>query len=125
IRDARFQDELVDQAKKAGKLDPRWEVPPAARRNTAEQLEHRFAEYRSMFPDYPFGSDFTQVEQRLIPALERLQQLSHNKWALLRALLKGRPGQHVEELERLGLAAPSSLKERIYARLVAAVLTEG
>lgn len=124
IMDARFQDELVDQAKRAGKLDPDWQVPSAARRNTPEQLEHRFAEYRSMFPVYPFGSDFTQVEQRLIPALERLQRLSHNKWALLRALLRGRPGRHVEELERLDLAGSNSLKERIYARLVAAVLAE-
>ena len=39
IMDARFQDELVEQARKAGKLDPDWEVPARARRNTPERLE--------------------------------------------------------------------------------------
>ncbi|NBB92110.1 MAG: acetyl-CoA hydrolase [Gammaproteobacteria bacterium] len=122
IMDARFQDELVEQAKQAGKLDPAWRVPDRARRNTPEQLAGRFDECHSMFPEYPFGSDFTAVEQRLIPALERLKRLSSDKMALLRALLKGRPADHPEELERLGLADPASLRERLYARLVAAML---
>ncbi|RFF28172.1 MULTISPECIES: acetyl-CoA hydrolase/transferase C-terminal domain-containing protein [unclassified Wenzhouxiangella] len=125
IMDARFQDELVEQAKKAGKLDADWTVPAAARRNTPESLEQAFADYRSMFPEYPFGSDFTEVEQRLIPALERLKRLSSDKLGLLQALLRGRPGKHAEELERLGLADPASFKERAYARLVAAMLEDG
>ncbi|RFF29092.1 acetyl-CoA hydrolase/transferase C-terminal domain-containing protein [Wenzhouxiangella sediminis] len=124
IMDARFQDELVERAKKAGKLDPAWEVPERARRNTPEFLEHAFADCRSVFPDYPFGCDFTEVEQRLIPALERLKGLSNDKFGLARALLRGRPGEHLEELERLGLAEPSTFRERIYARLVAAMLDD-
>ena len=125
IMDARFQDELVEQAKKAGKLDPDWTVPARARQNTPDRLERAFAEFRSMFPEYPFGCDFTKVEQRLIPALERLKRLSKDKLALARAALEGRPREYPDELQRLGLAAPSSLKERLYARLVAAMLAEG
>jgi acyl-CoA hydrolase len=125
IMDARFQDELVERARKAGKLDPAWQVPASARRNTPEHLDRVFADYASMFPDYPFGSDFTEVEQRLIPALERLKRLSNDKPALLRALFRGRPAAYPEELERLGLAEPSSLKERAFARLLAAMLEKG
>lgn len=125
IMDARFQDELVGRAKKAGKLDPAWEVPAKARRNTPEQLARSYANVSPLFPEYPFGSDFTALEQRLIPALERLKRLSNDKKALLGALLRGRPDEHVEALERLGLGSPDSLKERAYARLVAAMLEDG
>jgi len=124
IMDARFQDQLVGRAKKAGKLDPAWQVPERARRNTPEWLERAFENVRPMFPDYPFGSDFTDLEQRLIPALERLKRLSNDRRALLGALLKGRPDEHVEALERLGLGNPGSLKERAYARLVSAMLED-
>jgi acyl-CoA hydrolase len=125
ITDARFQDELVDKAKAAGKLDPDWRVPERARRNTPETLGRCFAEHRSLFPEYPFGSDFTDVEQRLIPALERLKRLSNDKPALLKALLKGRTDRFAEELGRLDLAEPKSIRERLYARMVAAMLEAG
>jgi len=125
IMDARFQDELVETAKKAGKLDPDWQVPDPARRNTPEHLAQAFDPVSGSFSEYPLGSDFSETEQRLIPALEKLKRLSNSKMRLLRALLRGKPGQHVEALDRLGLAEPSSLKERAYARLVAAMLDAG
>jgi len=122
IMDARFQDKLVARAKRAGKLAADWCIPAHARRNTPELLEAAFSGVRDDFREYPFGSDFSPVEQRLIPALQRLKRASGSKLALLRALLAGRPGRHVEELERLGLANPESLRERAYARLVAGML---
>lgn len=124
IADARFQDELAEQAKKAGKLDPRWSVPEEARRNTPEALELALAQFNSAgaFADYPFGSDFTDVEQRLIPALQRLKNLGRSKLALARAALSGRPADFPAELARLGLDSPGSLGEKLYARLVAASL---
>jgi len=124
IADARFQDELVGQAKQAGKLDPNWSVPDRARDNTPEGLERALASFSGagMFPDYPFGSDFTETEQRLIPALQALKTLSRNKLALAKAALSGRPADFPEELARLNLEAPGSLVERLYARLIAAAL---
>jgi acyl-CoA hydrolase len=124
IADARFQDDLVDRARKAGKLDPNWRVPERARSNTPEALEAGLAPFRSegLFPEYPFGSDFTAQEQRLIPALQRLKGLSRSKLKLLGAAWRGRPSRHAEALARLGLDAPANLRERIYARLVAAAL---
>jgi acyl-CoA hydrolase len=124
IMDARFQDELVKRAKRAGKLASDWQVPEAARRNTPEHLEAVFGDFSEDFPDYPYGSDFTEIEQKLIPALKKLKSVAESKPALIRALLRGRPGDHREALERLKLDKPESLKDRLYARLVAAVLDD-
>ncbi len=122
IMDSRFQQEMVEQAQKAGKLDRNWRIPDAARNNTPKRLEASFGGDGDDFPDYPFGSDFTDIERRLIPALQQLKSLAKSKPALLAALWRGRPARFPEELERLGLDQPESLTERAYARLVAAVL---
>lgn len=124
ITDARFQDGLVERAKKAGKLDTTWRIPAPARDNTPEKLEAIFGRSREEFPEYPFGSDFTEIEQQLIPALKKLQSMAKSKLSLIRALAAGRPGRHGSALGRLGLDAPDSIRERIYARLVASVLEE-
>ncbi len=124
IADARFQQELAEQAKSAGKLAPDWQIPESARNNTPEALEAMLAPFlkRGLFPDYPFGSDFTEVEQRLIPALQKLKALSRSKWALAKAALAGRPAEYPDELARLGLDSPKNLTEKLYARLVASAL---
>jgi acyl-CoA hydrolase len=123
IMDADFQDALVDQARRAGKLAQAWRVPDDARRNTPEHIRRTLGGHRDRhFPEYPFGSDFTAVEQRLIPALSRLQQISASRWALLRALLAGRPSEFPQELARLNLSSPESLREHVHARLVAFAL---
>jgi len=123
IMDARFQDDLVNRAQKAGKLDKDWRVPDRARRNRPESLNEVF-DNPERFPAYPFGSDFTELEQRLIRALQALKQLSASKASLVKALLTGKPDDHQQALQRLGLNAPSSLRDRAYARLVAAVLDQ-
>ena len=125
IADARFQPELAEQAKKAGKLDPDWSIPDRARNNTPEALERALSssEANGLFPDYPFGSDFTEVEQRLIPALQSLKKMASNKLGLARLAWVGRPDRHTETLARLGLDAPESLTERLYARLIAGALS--
>ncbi|MCH8479383.1 MAG: hypothetical protein LAT56_15785 [Wenzhouxiangella sp.] len=122
ISEAPFQDEMVRRARQAGKLDKGWQVPDSARANTPEALRERFQPMRERFPEYPFGSDFTEIEQRLIPALKQLQGLAESKPRLLRAVLSGRPADHQEALARLGLDQPANLKERLYARLVASGL---
>jgi acyl-CoA hydrolase len=120
VMDAQFQDEFVERARSAGKLAGDWQVPAWARRNTRQHLERHFD--RNRFPDYPFGSDFTELERKLVPALQRLRALSRSKPALLAAAFRGRPGQHPEALARLGLDQPNSLTEKLYARLLAAML---
>lgn len=78
VADAEFQEELAAWAKKHGKLAESYQIPPAARHNTPERLRgflHRSLE-KGLFPEYPFGSDFTPVEQRLIAALSGLKEMS-------------------------------------------------
>ncbi|NKI34960.1 acetyl-CoA hydrolase [Wenzhouxiangella sp. XN79A] len=124
ITDARFQDELADQARRAGKLDPAWRIPEAWRANLPEALERRFGTARGAVPSYPFGSDFTEVEQRLIPALQWVKARSRSKWRVLVEALRGGRGDHSAELARLGLDTPESIGERVTARVVARALDE-
>jgi hypothetical protein len=120
IMDAQFQDALAEKARSAGKLDRNWRIPDAARRNSPDVLARLFTGER--FPAYPFGSDFTELEQRLIPALKKLKRLAGSKLKLAGGILRGRPDRFPEEMARLGLDKPQNLQERIYARLLASVL---
>jgi acyl-CoA hydrolase len=124
VCDARFQDELAARAVEAGKLDPRWEIPDRARGNTPAALRGRIEGDggRERFPRFPFGSDFTPVEERLVEGLGRLRELRHSRRDMAAAVLRGRPGDFPEEMERMGLASPDGWRERMAARLLAGVL---
>jgi hypothetical protein len=125
ISDARYQDELLRQAKDAGKIERSFEVPKAARDNTPEAIERtvRPAAAAGLLPAFPFASDFTDVEQRLLPALEKLRSAS--PWRLAALALRGF-GAHAAKdndcLARLGLAQPQHLSERFYAALLRGAL---
>ena len=79
-----------------------------------------------MLPSFPFGSDFTEVEQRLIPALQILQdaqRLPQRLAGLLWQGLTSRPDAADREcLARLGFDHPATLSERTYRALVGAAL---
>lgn len=120
VADSRFQADLLARAKKAGKIPADYEIPPQHRNNTPATLQTalREASDRGLVPLFPFSSDFTEVEQRLMPALARLR--SAGRTELLRLALRGgtETAGAREGLERMGLAAPSGLKERLYRRLL-------
>ena len=129
VCDARFLDALCAEAKAAGKLSPDFQVPEKWRRNRPEYLREalRPLEHWGLFPAFPFGSDFTEVEQRLLPALAWLKAASgswRGRLGLLRAMF--RPGQSVEgedeALVRMDLVGQGSLKERMLRRLLLAGL---
>ena len=123
IADSRFQDELLRQAKDAGKIARDFELPKSARNNTPEMLARALkpAADAGLLPLFPFGTDFTDVEQRLIPALTVLKSASPLQ--LARLLISGLSAKaDAACLERLGLAKPASLKERFYAALVSGAL---
>jgi acyl-CoA hydrolase len=128
ISDARFQDELAEQARRAGKLARDFRIPDAWRHNTPHDLAGRMKPFvsRGLFPTFPFGSDFTAIEQRLLPALLWLKKSTAEwrRWpAVLGALVSpGHGDQEREVLERLGLADPAGFGERITARLVRGAL---
>jgi hypothetical protein len=128
VTDSRFQDGLMNEAKAAGKLPQNYEIPSACRANTPERIARALAPLRDkgLLPAFPFGTDFTDTEQRLIPALQRLQQASSSPAALLSLLWRGLAASGADDTEclaRMGLNAPASLRERIYRWLLRGALT--
>ena len=124
IADSRFQDELVRQAKAAGKLDPGYLIPERHRHNFPETLEsklHPWAE-AGLLPDFPFGTDLTDDELHIVSALKKLKHASHHPTELvtmaLRSVLEHKDAPKAY-LERLGLAEAHGLKERVRRRLLA------
>jgi len=127
ITDSRFQDGLLRQAKDAGKIERSFAVPASARDNAPEKIERllRPAAEAGLLPAFPFGTEFTDVERRLIPALEKLRSAS--PWQLAALLVHGLgspSAQHKDCLDRLGLAKPKNLSDRLYATLVRGALAE-
>jgi hypothetical protein len=128
VADSRFQSELARQAKDAGKLPKGFEIPAAHRENFPERVSAALKPARDagLLPTFPFGTDFTDVEQRLIPALQLLRDAQQSPSRLPGLLWQGftrRPDADDEEcLARLGLDRPSTWSERGYRALVSAAL---
>ena len=129
ISDARFIDALAAEAKAHGKLAADFKIPDAWRNHRPEVLKQALAKQvrKGLLPAFPFGSDFTELEQRLLPALNWLKSSSASwkgRWRLLKAVL--RPGEPKTEeaavLERMGLTAPTALGDRLQRRLLQAAL---
>jgi Acetyl-CoA hydrolase/transferase C-terminal domain len=128
VADSRFQDELARQAKDAGKLPRQFEIPPGYRENYPDRIAIALQPAREagFLPSFPFGSDFSDVEQRLIPALQLLQDAQRSPRALLGLLWQG-ISRHADAADReclirLGLDKPETWPERAYRALVSAAL---
>ncbi len=117
IADSRFQPELLRAAKDAGKIAATYEIPAAFRDNTPERIARALAPFD--LPPFPFGTDFTPVEQRLLVALGKLKDAAPSR--LARLALAGGPRDD-EALARMRLARPGTLSERLTARLLRAAL---
>jgi hypothetical protein len=129
VADSRFQNELMRQAKDAGKLPKGYEIPAAHRDNFPDRIVAALKPSRNagLLPAFPFGSDFTGVEQRLIPALQSLKEASANPFDLLGlawdGLCAGPPdADTVAGLARMQLDRPTSFSDRLYRVLVSATL---
>jgi acyl-CoA hydrolase len=127
ITDSRFQDELMRRAKDAGKIEREFQLPRECRDNTPARIERALAPARQagLIPPFPFGDDFTIVEQRLIPALETLKMAAPYELAglLARGLFAAAPSPEVRAcLARMGLERPAGVKERAYAALLRGAL---
>jgi acyl-CoA hydrolase len=128
IADSRFQPELMQAAKDAGKLPRGYEIPAAHRDNTPEKITRLLKPLadRGLLPAFPFGSDFTATEQRLLPVLSLLKVSSRSQ--LVRLALSGLfaadvPGGR-EALQRMGFDNPMTVADRIYRLLLRAALAQ-
>jgi acyl-CoA hydrolase len=128
VADSRFQQDLLTEAKAAGKIERGYEIPAAHRDNTPARIEGALgpARRQGLFPDFPFGTDFTEAEQRLLPALQHLKSISGSKRCLAQIFLAGiarRPDAEAAAcLKRMDLAAPKRPTEYVHRALLLGAL---
>jgi len=131
VSDARFQEELLEAAKSAGKL-PRGSVRPAWwKANTPQTIEAalRPAHDQGLLPEFPFGTDYTETEQELLRALTWLKLKAGSKSSearlLWRGLTKRRATVNEERLlERMGLTSPTTFNEVVLRAILRAALSD-
>jgi len=130
VTDARFQSQLRQSAVAAGKLPADFRLSSNATDNTPSRIEAALSSARreGLLPPFPLGTEMTEVEQALLPALGKLRRASVPR--LLGYMLQGAmPGElppgGSEKLERLDLARASSLKDRAMRALVLGALRAG
>jgi acyl-CoA hydrolase len=131
IADSRFQQQLLAEAKAAGKIGHDHEIPDAFRNNTPERLEQTLAKYRKQghFPAFPFGHDFTDEELVLGKALKQLKAISGDRLEMLKTLLVSTTHRHVPErvlpyLRRMDLENPSNVKDKLEQLLLVETLRD-
>jgi acyl-CoA hydrolase len=121
ISDSRFQPGLIEQAQSVGKLPKNFRIDPRFADNSPQRLQAIQAQHPNLFPEYPLGCDFTEVERDLLRALNWLK----SKFKLTEILELGKaaldapePSSFPEHLERMELTKPEGLKEDLFQRLL-------
>jgi len=129
VADSRFQEALLAQAQRAGKLPVSYRIPDAHRANLPAALERALAPHRAagFFGELPYGSDLTSEELRLGRALRRLEARAGSwpgRLAIAARMLLPVPRNPAAGalFERMGLARPRGWRERLLRRAVAAAL---
>lgn len=129
ITDSRFQDQLVDQAKKAGKLPVDYQVPEQYRNNTPDKINELIKIYRTqgIFNPFPFGSELTPVEMVLGDSLGKLKSaMGKNPVKIFGKLLgeffKSDSEKALPFLKRMGFDQVSGSKEKILKKMVVIAL---
>lgn len=130
IADSRFQNELLEKARKSGKIEKDWEVPAEYRNNTPGALVNALASFQkqNLFPAFPFGTDLSDQDIALGKALKTVKKKSEESNKLLLALKALRPLNVTPTIQpfvdRMNLANPQSLKDKVLAHLLVESLTE-
>lgn len=128
LADSRFQEGLRRQAVEAGKLSADYRIPARYRRNHPDSLVQAVNHngLLASLPWYPLGTDFTAAEAELAIALGALGEQRGRLRALLPMARAGwraaRQPRLQPALQRMGLARPRGIRQRIYRALLAAAL---
>lgn len=127
IADSRFQADLQRDATSAGKLGASFRLPASASNNTPEAISAALGLARrdGLLPVFPLGTEMTETEQALIPALGALKSASPLGIAQLLwrgASAGGKDATIDAALKRMSLDAPQSIKERAIAALISGAL---
>lgn len=131
ITDSRFQDELLQKAKRAQKIPDRYQIPEKFKNNFPERIEKNLAPFKEKgnFSPFPFGTDFTEEELVVGKALRWLKEkmaegLGSKASSIGKAMtLKSVPGKLTPYLQRMQLDKPKNAKEHMMQKLVVYALT--
>ncbi len=125
IADSRFQEDLLAQAQKAGKVDSAFQMPMAWRNNTPDHVKQAVetAGGGGLFPAFPFGCDFTEEELVLGKALKALKAATASRRGKMIALWNAMKatdteGRYQSLLQRMQLESPQGFREKLDQRLL-------
>lgn len=130
IADSRFQPQLLKQAQKAGKVPASFKLPASWRHNLPETIRSALAAAGpDVFPEFPFGCDFTDDELTLIKALQALKSATASRRGKLATLWRAMRQDPVDDslmplLKRMSLDAPKNWKERLNQHLLVHALRQ-
>jgi acyl-CoA hydrolase len=120
IADSRFQRELLERAKSAGKLPKHAVVPERHGKNLPDRVRTWLSPFLKdgSLRAFPFGTDFSEMEQRLLPVLSILKAASGSPTTMASLLWRGAVASGSDPnlracLERLALDRPRTLRERL------------
>ena len=132
IADSRFQPELLEKAKRAGKIPQDYEIPPRHRHNTPGRIQARLSKYKKLglCPDFPLGTDFTEEEIVLGRVLKGLKLRLSTKGDLMKTIVKAMtvgptPAGALRYLARLQLDRPAGQKDKMIQNLIVSELIAG
>ena len=125
IADSRFQEQLLKQAKQAGKVPADARIPEAYRNNTPASIQAVIAAEQAdgFYQAFPFGCDFTDDELKLGKVLKALKAATATRYGLLKTLwgaLRTNVGgdEFKALLDRMGLSAPKGMRAKLDRRLL-------
>lgn len=125
IADSRFQKKLLRQAQSAGKVSAAFVLPASWCNNTPESIRKALscAGSGDLFPDFPFGEDFTDEELVLEKALKQLKSATATRrgklitlWHAIRS--NGTGEKYQKLLARMNLENPVGLQDKLNQRLL-------
>ncbi|WP_334078893.1 acetyl-CoA hydrolase/transferase C-terminal domain-containing protein [Microbulbifer sp. M83] len=133
ICDSRFQEELLEKARSAGKIEADFTIPLEFTENTPERIRAAYNtdERLAQLPYFPLGTDFTEEEALLAVALGRLKVHSKKWWKVVPLALAGRgasadrskEADYIHRcLERMAFEDTDTFEHRLEGYLVAGAL---
>ena len=130
ITDSRFQQELMEKMKAAGKLPQDHQIPEAFQNNYPERLASLMSKYQEMgyLQTFPFGVDMTDVELVLAKTLKTLKGRMSGPTGVLGSIKQAIGTHTIPEaatpyLERMQLLDPQTLADKMLRKMIVGVLT--
>lgn len=129
ITDSRFQSELLDTAKKYGKVAQDYQIPVLFQHNYPDKLQTIKQQYHAagIFSEYRFGSDFTDIENILIKSLLSLRSSSKYGlfWQIIKSLFFVKKSEKIDQcLKRMRFDKIKTFKEYMLKKLLIFVIAK-